>query len=546
MTAKEQGADKAKGLSERGIYRIDIPANRQDLLCPEGIIRSLAVYMGKEKPAEFKLKTPASGPIKLTVKPETKSIRPYVVSAILRDVHFTEDSYNSFIDLQEKLHSNICRKRTLVAIGTHDLDTLKAPFTYEALPPKDIKFKPLNQAKEMDGNELMEFYQSDPRLSKFLPIIQMSPVFPVIYDANRTVCSLPPIINGDHSKIKLTTKNVFIECTATDLTKAKTVLNTVVTMYSQYCSEKFTVEPVLVVQADGKEVLYPDLSARKVETTVTFINKSIGIKLTGDQIVEFLAKMGLNSALSGNENVIVDIPPTRSDILHACDVMEDVAIAFGFNNIPKTVPQSSTVAAAFPLNKLSDIVRKELALSGFTEVLPLILCSHDENYAFLRKPDTKDAVRLANPKTIEYQVVRTSLLQGVLKTIQCNKHLPLPLKVFEVSDVVFKDDSRERRSRNQRNMCALYCSKTSGFEHIHGILDRVLAMLNVPVVQPGEKNGYFIKESSNPTFFPGRSADVYFNNIVIGSFGIVHPIVLKNFEIPFPCSAVEINIEPFL
>lgn len=151
-------------------------------------------------------------PVKLVVKPETAQIRPFVVAAVLRDISFTPNSYANFIDLQEKLHTNICRKRTLVAIGTHDIDTVKGPFTYEALPPDEITFVPLNQTKEMTGNELMEYYETDRRLSKFLPIIKSSPVYPVIYDSDRRVLSLPPIINGDHSKIKLTTKNVFIEC----------------------------------------------------------------------------------------------------------------------------------------------------------------------------------------------------------------------------------------------------------------------------------------------------------------------------------------------
>ena len=134
----------------------------------------------------------------------------------------------------------MCRKRTLVAIGTHDLDTIQGPFTYTALPPKEIHFVPLNQEKNMDGTELMHFYESDRHLSKFLPIIRDKPAYPVILDKNGVVCSLPPIINGDHSKIKVETKNVFIECTATDITKANVVLNTMVTMFSQYCKTPFT------------------------------------------------------------------------------------------------------------------------------------------------------------------------------------------------------------------------------------------------------------------------------------------------------------------
>lgn len=58
---------------------------------------------------------------------------------------FLQDSYNSFIDLQDKLHHNLCRRRSLVAIGTHDFDTLQGPFLFDALPPKDIKFIPLSQ-----------------------------------------------------------------------------------------------------------------------------------------------------------------------------------------------------------------------------------------------------------------------------------------------------------------------------------------------------------------------------------------------------------------
>ncbi len=72
---------------------------------------------------------------------------------------FTQARYESFIALQDKLHQNLARQRTLVAIGTHDLDTLQGPFTYEALPPEEISFVPLNQTKTMNGVELMKFYE---------------------------------------------------------------------------------------------------------------------------------------------------------------------------------------------------------------------------------------------------------------------------------------------------------------------------------------------------------------------------------------------------
>jgi len=163
---------------------------------------------------------------------------------------------------QDKLHHNIGRRRTLVSIGTHDLDTIQGPFIYDAKPPEDIKFVALNQEKEYTASQLMGLYSKDSHLKAFLPIIKDSPVYPIIYDQNNVVLSMPPIINGDHSKIKLTTKNIFIEITATDLTKAKTTLDTIVTMFSCYCAKPFTVEPVDVEYYDGTKMVTPELQYR--------------------------------------------------------------------------------------------------------------------------------------------------------------------------------------------------------------------------------------------------------------------------------------------
>ena len=224
---------------EEEVFKIEIPANRYDLLCVEGLTRALRIYKKEIQTPKFSVVKPAKQE-RMVVKPETKDVRGVLVAAVLRNVSLNKDSYASFIDLQDKLHQNICRRRTLVSMGTHDLDTIKGPFEYRAEPPKKIKFRPLNQTKEMDGAELMEFYQNDLHLREYLHIIRDKPLYPVIYDSNGVVCSLPPIINGDHSKITLNTKNILIEVTATDLKKAKIVLDTVVAMFSQYCEKKFT------------------------------------------------------------------------------------------------------------------------------------------------------------------------------------------------------------------------------------------------------------------------------------------------------------------
>lgn len=438
-------------------------------------------YLFRITPPKFKLVEPADSKRQvLKILPETAQIRPFAVAAVLRNITFDQTAYDSFIDLQDKLHQNICRKRTLVAIGTHDLDTIQGPFTYEARAPENINFIPLNQTKAMNGHELMEFYTNHAQLKQYLPIIRDSPVYPVIYDANGVVLSLPPVINGDHSKISLKTKNVFIECTATDLTKAKVVLDTIVCMFSSHCIEKFTVEPCDVIQPDGTTVTYPELAVRQEIISAKKANKAIGIAETPEKIAKMLTSMYLEANCKDGDAIEVAIPPTRHDVIHACDIYEDVAIAYGYNNIRKSLPSFMHIAKQYPLNKLTEQLREQVAQAGFTEALTFTLCSRDDVARKLnRSIDEMPAVHISNPKTLEFQVVRTTLVPGLLKTLAANRKMPLPLKLFEISDVVVADDDTEVGARNERRLCAVNCNKSAGFEVVHGLLDRVMQLLEV-------------------------------------------------------------------
>uniref|UniRef100_A0A3P8RMA1 Phenylalanine--tRNA ligase beta subunit n=1 Tax=Amphiprion percula TaxID=161767 RepID=A0A3P8RMA1_AMPPE len=508
IVSREQGDTKASDASDVILYKIDVPANRYDLLCLEGLVRGLQVFKNKLEAPRYRRISPVNGdPQKLIITKETAAVRPFAVAAVLRNITFTQERYDSFIELQEKLHQNICRKRSLVAIGTHDLDTISGPFTYTAKPPGDISFKPLNQTKEYTATELMSLYKTDSHLRHYLHIIEDKPVYPIIYDSNGIVLSMPPIINGNHSKITLQTKNVFIECTATDLTKAKIVLDMMVTMFSEYCSQPFT------------------------EST--------------EKIAQLLTRMCLLSRATGvGDEIEVEIPPTRSDVIHACDIMEDAAIAYGFNNITRTTPRAYTVANQFPLNKLTELLRQDLAAAGFTEALNFALCSEEDIADKLGKKISETrAAHISNPKTAEFQVARTTLLPGLLKTIAANRKMPLPLKLFEVSDVVLKDETKDVGARNSRRFCAVYYNKSPGFEVIHGLLDRTMQLLEVKSAR-GE--GYHIQAADDSTFFPGRCAEIIVCGKTVGRLGVLHPDVINRFELTMPCSAMEIDIEPFL
>jgi len=300
---------------------------------------------------------------------------------------------------------------------------------------------------------------------------------------------------------------------------------------------------------DGSVKLSPDLSMKEVETTVDYINNGIGIQIDGQNMISLLNRMSLPASLTGPKDLKIMVPCTRSDILHPCDIMEDVAIAYGYNNVVPALPKTLTAGKQQILNKVSDLLRSEVAQAGYNEVLTLALCSKEENFEFLNRKDDNLAVKIANPLTLEFQIARTTLLVGMLKTINHNRKSPLPLKLFEISDVVVKDPTYDVGARNKRNICALYCGQTAGFENIHGLLNHVMNMLKITWREGDQEmkgNYYYLQASDDPTFLEGQRGDIFFNQNKIGVVGVINPEVLIHYHIPFPCSAFEMFIEPLL
>jgi phenylalanyl-tRNA synthetase beta chain len=325
-------------------------------------------------------------------------------------------------------------------------------------------------------------------------------------------------------------------------------------------AKTFSVEKVKIVyEGEGAKYnqLTPDLSENSFECNVDYVNIRLGVKLTAEEIAHNLKKMCLTATPVDKQTVKVSVPPTRSgkfyydytygiDILHVCDIMEDVGIAYGYNNIVRTNPRTNTVGRQDPLNQLTDSVRFELAMSGYTENLTLVLCSADEHSVMMnKKPEDieKLAVVLENPKTTEFENCRVSLIPGLLKTLQNSIVLGLPQQLFEVSDVIHLNPTNDVGASNKRYVSALYCSTSAGFELIHGVMDRLMTSLGHSYES---KDGYIIAQANDSSFFPGRCADIIYKGNKIGIMGVLHPIVLENFKISHPVSVFEFSIEPFL
>ena len=394
----------------------------------------------------------------------------------------------------------------------------------------------------MTAAELMTVYETDMKLKEFLALIKDSPVSPVIYDSNGVVLSMPPIINGEHSKLTLKTKNVFIECTALDLTKATLVLNEVICMFSQYANPAMSAEAVSVVYEDRTEV-YPKLETRDVEVDLSYVQKITGCsELTCEECVKLIKKMDLIGTKISATHFKVTVPPHRADILHKCDIAEDIAIGYGFNKLTPELPQvSGTSGKQLPISKLCNEMRKVCVAAKYNECLTLCLTSKAEHFANMNKEYKEHScVILSNPISKECDIARTSLLPGLIKCLKSNIDVKLSIRLFEIGDVVLLDPTTETGTKNNKRLAALYCGLSSGFEYIHGLLDYIMTKLGV---KPNVEGGYSLRTGHDSSFVENAQIEIIHNNQSVGVMGIIHPKVLKAFELAYPVSMIELDMD---
>ena len=545
---KNEQKKEDKNLSTETLYKIEVAANRYDLLCLEGLALALRVFLSKQKMPEIKpLNILPEEERQLIVYESVNDVRPIGLCAILRDINFTDEMLKSFMDLQDKLHNNICRGRKLVSMGTHDLDKVKGPFSYRALSPEKIHFVPLNREEEVNGDGLMSLLKDDPKLGKYLYLLEGKEKYPVMMDSNGVIMSLPPIINSQHTKMTLNTHNVLLDITGIDLTKCEIVLNTLIAMFSVYCKNPFTVEEIKVInQKTGEGKIYPDLTPRKFQVDINYLKTITGIyDILPEKITKLLEKMELSAKILNPNEIEVLAPITRSDILHPCDIAEDLAISYGYNNIKKELTTTKTHGVQQPYNKLADLFRDEMAMGGYVEFLTMALLSHKDMFTNLlsEKRDDK-TVQILYSKSKEFEYIRSSLIPGILKSIEGNKANQLPFKIFEISDVVEINQETEVGAVNRRKLCFAYTNTVSAMEIVQGMVDLLMKKIGLGFNSKNVEKKYYIKKSENKIFFEDRQAEIYIlNDIKVGIYGIVHPKVIKNFGIKNPVTLCEIDLQ---
>lgn len=492
---------------------IEVFPNRPDMLSVEGIARALRSFFGIEKGLKrYELNPPK---ISLKVDKSVKKIRPYIGGAVVRNVELSDELISSLMDVQEKLHFSIGKDRKKMAIGLHDFDKVEPPFIYKAVKPNEIKFIPLGMEEEMDLEEILERHEKG---IAYAHLIKHSDVYPIILDKNGNVLSFPPIINGELTALNEYTKNIFIDVTGTDKQAVSSTLNIVATLLAERGGKIEQIELL-----DEEKIIIPDLSPHENEVEIDYIKKILQID-DKNEIKKALEKMGHDVEFSENK-IKVYSPAWRVDILHPIDIIEDIAIGYGYERFEECLPKSMTFGEAHSLEK----IHQTMIGLGFNEIVTLSLSNPEKEFRNMEL-EKKDVVELENPISKEHSILRNSLIPSLLEILARNRHNDLPQQIYEIGDVVLFNG---KKAMQKTYLAGVKIDAKTGFTECKSIVEAILKNLGFKIE---------VEEKKHASFIEGRCASIIVNEKEVGYFGEIKPSVICNFGLEYPIIAFEIDI----
>ncbi|MBI5046497.1 phenylalanine--tRNA ligase subunit beta [Candidatus Micrarchaeota archaeon] len=479
----------------------EITPNRPDWYSIEGLARSLIGYYTKKHP---KYQTKKSL-YQVIVDPSVAKIRPYTVCAVVKGMKFSDDRIISMIALQERLMNTLGRKVKKFGLGIYPLDKIVFPVSYTTMRPKDIRYIPLGYSQEMDAENVLQNHKKG---QQYGHIIKGQERYPVFIDAeNKVMCLIPIVNSAETGKVDENTTDVFIEVSGMDIHACKAALNILVCMFADMGGEVFQVK----VKYKNGTLVVPELAMRIVDFDLEEINKTLGLALTKKEVVGLLERMGYGS--SGNKLLV---PPYRADVIDLVDVIEDVAIAYGYNNFKPTLPDFFHPGKSADSNQE---LRRTMVGMGFLEINTFILTNKDklDRIGYVGR-----TVEVKNPASEDFTTIRPTLIQDILESFSNNKVKGLPQKLFEIGIV-----------DGGRRFCFGLMDRKIEFSDFKGYLQTI-----------GLETGQLFElvREENKLFDKDISCSIRLRGKIIGVIGKIDSDVLNKYGIEFEVYLVQIVI----
>jgi len=472
----------------------ELTPNRPDWYSMEGLARALRAYYGLGHP-RYKAK---KSDYEVIVDASLEKIRPYTACAVVRGLSLDDQSITDIVLLQEKLLATLGRKVKKFGLGIYPLHAIKFPVSYTTMKPADIRYVPLGAESEMDAAQIIERHKKG---QQYGHLIKHFDRYPVFVDAAGKIMALIPIVNSaETGRVDVETKDIFMEVSGNDLHACKAALNILVCTFTDMGGTAYEV----AVRYGKETLILPDLKPGK-----------LGLELREKDVAGLLERMGY-----GYEGGHAIVPPYRADVLGSVDVVEDIAIAYGYNNFKPTIPDFF-----FPgeINREYAEVDAAMVGMGFIEIKTFILTNREK---LQRICYDGEVVEIANPSTEEFTVIRPNLVAGMLDTLAINKMKGLPQRFYEIGLVQSLGSDRKR-------VIFGVMDKVVDFSDARGYLQTLAAEAGFEFVLEKKEMGLFEPDISCAVVSKGK---------MVGIFGKIKPAVMGGFGLSFEVYLCELEL----
>ncbi len=490
--------------------------NRPDMLSVEGFARAVKAFLlGKKQATYTSGKTHGS----VEVEDSVNGVRPFIACAVVKGVKLNGAVLKSLMQFQEKIHGTFGRKRARIAIGVHDLSKIKFPLKYAAYKPDEISFVPLGMK---DGLTLGEILEKHPKGTEYAAVLGGAKKYPVITDSKDQVISFPPIINGELTRVTEDSKSLFIDVTGTS---KHYIAKTLSILCAALIDRGATIEGVKIVY--DKPETTPDMSGQNIKVSLGYLNGLLDTDMKEYELKKTLSKMGI-----GFSGGVASVPCYRADVMHQIDIVEDAAIAIGYENFQPRIPKIPTMAERDPLEERCSAIREIAVGLGAQEVVSFILTNETRQFKMMGAAP-EECAAILNPKTEDYTICRKNILPSLLDVLGSNTHNEYPQKIFEVGDCVYLGGS-ETGAKNVRKLAFATSHRDADINEIKSVLEAFMRLYGAE---------YSLKNSTHPSLIKGRCGDILVGGKKIGFIGEVDPPVLNNWNLENPVAVFEIAIE---
>ncbi len=517
---------------------IEVFANRPDMLGVEGLAKNFEGF------TERNLTLPSytveeTEPIKIFVSEEMKGIRPYIAFTRVTNVNLDDTALQATFTFHEKLHTTHARNRRKAAIGIYDYKAgnLTPPITFKCVNSDKSSYIPLGESKEMTLRETLVNTSKGHDYANLVP----NDNIPVLIDKNDKILAIIPILNCDDSKVTENSTEIFVDVTGTDLDAVLSTFNMVLTSLADRGAK---IHPSVVEYPydtpKGRTIQLPDFTPQVMTIESSYIDKHLGKEVTYKEQIKNLkkARFGVKELKKGL--LEVTIPCYRTDIIHPIDLVEEIAISYGYHNFKSTIPNVTTVGE----ESIWQIIKRRLSMlligTGAYELMTFILTNEENLFTKMNLPiDYTDVVQVANPMTNLTTICRNWILPSLMDILQRNKPYNYPQKIFEVALETHLDSTSDTGTHDNWKFCYVEAGSETNYNSARAILSTI--ELNFGILFTIKK-----PEKDIPYLIPGRCGEVFFHDKKIGFLGEIHPKVLTNWELVVPVSCVEIRIEEWL